>query len=169
MDLATRRGSKDGHIPTEKYYVVLVGPPHLKNVPFLNPAQYIDSSGVNRKMDKTSKIIDDCAKLMDQQKLGEEGRPLLFLLAAGFSSKIIIAELLQYKEESSNNHTQSFIDVGASLDGYVGVKSRDYNHPKRYCEEVIKNDDPKNRYHWMKKGVCEEKYWKDYNFTSSFD
>ena len=71
----------------------------FEEVPFLNPAHYIDSSGVNRNLGRTSEIIDDCAKLMDQQNLGKEVKPLMILLAAGFSSKIIIAELLQYKED----------------------------------------------------------------------
>ena len=149
------------------YTVVFVGPPHLKDVPFLNPSYHFESTGVNRNIKRTTMLTNQCKEVMDRQSLhvGED-RPVIFLLAAGFSSKIIIAKLLQYKHESKNNHTQSYIDVGASIDGYVGKHSRDYNSPERVCQGVIKYD-PINRYHWMKKGVCEEKYWKGYNFTSA--
>lgn len=147
----------------EDYNIILVGPSHLGGIPFLNPFKHFESSGVNRNMVKTADLASKCKELMDQQMSDGGGKPLMFLLAAGFSSKIIIADLLQYRDESNNHYTQSFIDIGASLDGYVGIHSRDYNSPKHYCEEVVKNDDPRNRYHWMKRGICEEKYWKDYN------
>lgn len=165
--VSNKKGIKGWSHYTDNYKLVLVGPLHLRSVPFLNPSHFVETAGVNRNLEKTSKVIDSCMKLIDEQNLGGiEYKPLMFIIAAGFSTKIIIAELLQYKEKSNNLYTQIFIDIGASLDGYVGVQSRDYNKSIRYCEEVIKND-PKNRYYWMKKGVCEEKFWKELNSTLS--
>jgi hypothetical protein len=161
------RGIKGWLYEIEDYSIILVGPSHLVDVPFLNPSVHFESSGVNRNLKKTSDLTSKCKKMMDQQIVEGGGKPLMFLLAAGFSTKIIIADLLQYREESRNHYIQSFIDIGASLDGYVGIHSRDYNSPNHYCAEVLKNDDPRNRYHWMKKGVCEKIYWKDYNSSTS--
>jgi hypothetical protein len=113
----------------------------------VNETVFIAANGAEFNNDRTDTVIRDCQETMN--KFSPE--PLLFLFAAGRSSKIIIADLVVGMADTDNIHT--FVDVGASLDGFAGKHSRDYNDPKKFCQLVRKND-PNNEQYWMKRGVC---------------
>jgi len=126
------------------YKTVLVGPKFLLGIPFINQTEYISSEGIERDVGKTDDVTQKIIKVMK----AHEPEPLLFLVSAGRSAKIIISDLI-----SRQDNIHSFIDTGASLDGWAGVHSRDYNNPATYCGKVLKRD-PERKDYWMKKGVC---------------
>ena len=160
-----------GWIPLmERYYAnrtILIGPSHLTDVPFLTDqlVAYISSDKIEHNISRTKKVVQQIIHSIENRQARnnvsssgndyeddeiDEEEPLLFLVAAGRSAKIIISDLI-----ARPNNTHSFVDVGSSLDAYVGKHSRDYNNPSVYCEKIMDRD-PTRLHYWMKKGVCKK-------------
>eukprot|EP01059_Diplonema_ambulator_P036317 TRINITY_DN9010_c0_g3_i1.p1 TRINITY_DN9010_c0_g3~~TRINITY_DN9010_c0_g3_i1.p1 ORF type:complete len:449 (+),score=72.25 TRINITY_DN9010_c0_g3_i1:65-1348(+) len=116
--------------------VVLIGPKHLdrmKTGDMFNIVNHIVVSGSGR-------LSDVMPALNEARNYAANRTNLVFLVAFGVHAKILIVQGTQMMP----GHT--FIDVGSSLDAYVGVRSRDYNRDlKRFCDGWPR---------WMGKGVC---------------
>eukprot|EP00854_Cymbomonas_tetramitiformis_P024313 gene24313-29538_t len=125
--------------------VVLIGPAHLKRVPVLKYAAHIETTGTESSSVARINFLIKKSVLISSQS----NTTTLFVLAAGWASKIIIAELCYLLPRDS------FIDVGSAFDGYAGVPSRDYNRDiKKYCIAVHgENSDPRDRL-WMRIDTC---------------
>jgi len=128
------------------YTIVLVGPSHLQGLPFLNVSAFVSTDGIEFDLAKTNAVTNQIQRLLTQHD--NKQKPILFLISAGRSTKIIMADLLSQQP----NNIHSFIDTGSSLDGYAGIQSRDYNDPLALCQNVPA---PQRNY-WMKPGVCDE-------------
>merc|ERR1740121_451310 len=123
--------------PTESFWaamqqgnrkVVLVGPVHLSKLRcMLKYVEYINIPLPVNSCDEVPKIVQQMADVSRKHS----GEKLLFVLAGGPYGKIIGYQAFQrlYTKDT-------IVEVGASLDGFAGRRSRDYNsNLKKFCEE----------------------------------
>eukprot|EP00038_Savillea_parva_P009485 m.183860 g.183860 ORF g.183860 m.183860 type:complete len:425 (-) comp15958_c0_seq1:84-1358(-) len=120
--------------------VIAVVPSHLRALPvWPKGTRFLDSPQGN----DIGKVILKITEVQDALKDSE--RPALVVFAAGISAKIMIVRL------TVSNPEHQYLDIGSVLDGYAGVKSRDYNDPKKYCGSIT---DANVRKQWFAPGVC---------------
>ncbi|CAJ1388216.1 unnamed protein product [Effrenium voratum] len=102
--------------------VVVLGPDHLRRLTkTLNIASFLDASNAADRVDElVTKMKAESAKWPKEN--------VVFLISGGFGGRLAV--LRAFKELGQKD---SFIDTGASLDGFAGVASRDFNDKARLC------------------------------------
>lgn len=120
--------------------VVLVGPAHLgKLQTMLNYTAHIE---VPLKTCWESR--DQITSRIKQESQRRPSENVVFLVAGGIAARSIM-----YHAFLMLGQKDTFIDVGASLDGFAGVVSRDYNvNISSYCTSYPE---------YCAKGVCHDK------------
>jgi len=114
--------------------VVAVGPTHLKKLQrTLNLADFIDAHDAAGR-------IDDLVYQMGNYSAQWPKENVVFLVSAGFGGR-----LAMYRSWKVLGHKDTFIDTGASLDGFAGVESRDSNDKEKMCMNLPE---------FMASGVC---------------
>ncbi len=141
-----------------KRTLVLVGPPHLRDIPLFKNSAFIDTFDPSHSLD-VDRVDVWFRELTTQTDLlepppgaGADSPGVLCIVAAGSLGKILMARLLEFVHDRN----WAIVDVGASLDGYVGVHSRDYNDPKEYCRKARENASEEEVRMWFATGLCEE-------------
>jgi len=143
----------DGYINVvreAKRKVILVGPPHVEGLPFIGHSAFVDAKGKGKggagAADSVVQRIFEIGDAFDE--------PPVVIMAAGMAAKTAILSA----QERINAKGWGLIDAGTTLDGYAGVKSRDYNDPRVYCQKSRERargaDDGVD--FWFAKGVCEK-------------
>lgn len=132
-------GRKRGVVPRLQHRtVVLVGPRHLGKLrTMLNYTQHIVVPHGNawEHRNELSRQVMEASK-------HHRDKNVVFLMAAGVATRPIAYAL--YKELGQKD---SFIDVGASLDTYAGVLSRDFSSLTALCRDYPEYAAP---------GVCDD-------------
>jgi len=128
--------------------VILVGPPHVSRIPFVKHDVFIDASNAASDEKRTREVIEqtiEAGEAMDE--------PPLVVACAGFVAKTMVMEM-----QTQVALGWGFLDVGTALDGYAGIKSRDYNDPAVYCRKARERqkgaDDGVD--FWFAPGVCDK-------------
>lgn len=143
----------DGYINVvreAKRKVILVGPPHVEGLPFIGHSAFVDASGKGMGGDGAADSV--------VQRIFEIGdafdEPPVVIMAAGMAAKTAILSA----QDRINSKGWGLIDAGTTLDGYAGVKSRDYNDPRVYCRKSRERarDEHDGVDFWFAKGVCEK-------------
>lgn len=133
-----------------KRKVILVGPPHVEGLPFIGHSAFVDASGKGMGGDGAADSV--------VQRIFEIGdafdEPPVVIMAAGMAAKTAILSA----QDRINFKGWGLIDAGTTLDGYAGVKSRDYNDPKIYCRKSRERarDAHDGVDFWFAEGVCEK-------------
>jgi len=141
-----------------KRTVVLVGPPHLRTIPLFKDAAFINT--LDPRVSQDVDWVDVWFRELTSQTELREPPPgaganspgVLCIVAAGPRAKILMARLLEFVHDRN----WAIVDVGASLDGYVGVHSRDFNDPKEICRKARENASEDEVRMWFATGLCEE-------------
>eukprot|EP01059_Diplonema_ambulator_P036316 TRINITY_DN9010_c0_g2_i1.p1 TRINITY_DN9010_c0_g2~~TRINITY_DN9010_c0_g2_i1.p1 ORF type:complete len:445 (+),score=90.36 TRINITY_DN9010_c0_g2_i1:89-1423(+) len=116
--------------------VVLIGPKQLEKITTGDMFNIVNHIYVPAQ----GRIFNVMPALNEAGNYAANRTNLVFLVAFGVHAKILIVQGTQMMP----GHT--FIDVGSSLDAYVGIRSRDYNRDlKKFCDGWPR---------WMGKGVC---------------
>ena len=103
--------------------VVVFGPPHLRKLSkTLNTASFLEAS-------EAADHVDELLRQMRRASARWPKENVVFLVSGGFGGRLAI--LKAFKELG---HKDSFIDTGASLDGFAGKESRSFNHRDRLCK-----------------------------------
>jgi hypothetical protein len=143
----------DGYVDAirkAKRKVILLGPPHVQNLPFIGQDAFVDASGAGGGGDG---VADGVIKTLFE--IGDAfDDPPVVIMTAGMAAKSAIL----LGQDRINFRGWGFIDAGTTLDGYAGVKSRDYNDPRKYCQksrERTRGDGDGVEF-WFAPGVCEK-------------
>lgn len=103
--------------------VVVIGPPHLRKLSkTLNTASFLEASNA-------ADHVDDLVRKMKHESSKWPQDNVVFLVSGGFGGRLAI--LKAFKDLGQKD---SFIDTGASLDGFAGEESRSFNHRGRLCK-----------------------------------
>lgn len=107
--------------------VSLVGPPHLgKLKSMLNYSSFVHVPSHSCWQER-----DRIAKEVLNVSAQHPGESVVFIVAGGVAGRTLI-----YRLHKTIGSKDSLIDVGASLDGFAGVGSRDYNRDlTRFCND----------------------------------
>ena len=145
-----------------KRTLVLVGPPHLRDIPLFEDAVSVNVHDPNMGQDR-DRVEAWLRELKAQADLLEPpfGRQtywnrlpgILCIVAAGPRGKVLMARLL---EKLVHGRGWAIDDVGASLDGYAGVHSRDFNDPFLLCQRARENASEEEIRLWFAPGWCEK-------------
>jgi len=125
---AKQGGRERGVLPLLQGRVVsLVGPPHLGKLgSMLNYSSFVHVPPHSCWQDR-GRIAKEVLNISAQHP----GESVVFIVAGGVAARTLI-----YRLHKSIGHKDSLIDVGASLDGFAGVGSRDYNRDlQRFCKD----------------------------------
>jgi len=122
--------------------IVLVSPVLVKDVPSVSRllVEHIPSDGA---------VGDNGAELLPKVRETSErypGEALLFLFEAGTPAKLVISEMAR------TTYKDIYIDMGTVLDGYAGLRSRDYNDPQMYCRKTRARNESVDD--WFRPNVC---------------
>eukprot|EP00440_Ansanella_granifera_P055655 gb/GFBE01060323.1/.p1 GENE.gb/GFBE01060323.1/~~gb/GFBE01060323.1/.p1 ORF type:complete len:416 (+),score=76.76 gb/GFBE01060323.1/:1-1248(+) len=102
--------------------VVVIGPPHLSKLDkTLNTAIFIDGTDAADKVSNLTAAIKESSAKWPHENV-------IFLVSAGFGGR-----LAMYRAWKELGKKDTFIDTGASLDGFAGVESREFNNKTRLC------------------------------------
>ena len=98
-------------------HVAVVGPDFAKGLKFLNYTDFIE---IGRSVEGDSSNVD---KIQSEVRRVSEStsRGVLFVVIAGSLSKVLITEAF-----STFASKDTFIDVGSAMDGYAGIKSKNF-------------------------------------------
>ncbi|KAJ9448189.1 hypothetical protein DIPPA_03918 [Diplonema papillatum] len=118
---------------------VIVGPAHLQKLgeynTMFNVVAFIQTPNAGGSYTHVPSLVTSMLSVQEKH-----GQGLIFLVAFGVPGKLVVI----HGYAAMPNCT--FVDVGASLDGYVGVQSRDYNRDRgRFCKSWSS---------WMIPGLC---------------
>lgn len=103
--------------------VVVIGPPHLRKLSkTLNTASFLEASNA-------ADHVDDLVRQMKHESSKWPRDNVVFLVSGGFGGRLAI--LKAFKDLGQKD---SFIDTGASLDGFAGEESRSFNQRGRLCK-----------------------------------
>eukprot|EP01063_Lacrimia_lanifica_P012275 TRINITY_DN1888_c0_g3_i1.p2 TRINITY_DN1888_c0_g3~~TRINITY_DN1888_c0_g3_i1.p2 ORF type:complete len:379 (+),score=70.47 TRINITY_DN1888_c0_g3_i1:125-1261(+) len=118
--------------------VVLVGPQHLAPLAQHNTMYNVVAHVVTPGKGASAHHVEELLGIFGECE-SRFGQGLMFLLEYSMGGKIAALHGMRRYP----NHT--YVDVGSSIDGYVGVQSRQHNKKKRIC---------KNTPSWTAPGVC---------------
>ncbi|CAE7632628.1 Ankrd28 [Symbiodinium pilosum] len=100
--------------------VVVVGPRHLQKLSHtLNTASFLEASNAADRVDSLVQKMR-----LESAKWPKEN--VVFLVSGGFGGRLAILKAFKHL-----GHKDSFIDTGASLDGFAGEESRSFNQRGR--------------------------------------
>ena len=145
-----------------KRTLVLVGPPHLRDIPLFKDAVFVNAHDPNmgRDPDRVEAWLRELKAQADlleppfgRQTYWNRLPGILCIVAAGPRGKVLMARLL---EEFAHGRGWAIVDVGASLDGYAGVHSRDFNDPFLLCQRARENASEEEIRLWFAPGWCEK-------------
>ena len=103
--------------------VVVVGPRHLQKLSHtLNTASFLEASNAADRVDSLVQKMR-----LESAKWPKEN--VVFLVSGGFGGRLAILKAFKHL-----GHKDSFIDTGASLDGFAGEESRSFNQRGRLCK-----------------------------------
>jgi len=147
------RGVEGWIIESKGRVVCLVGPNILDRLPFLNHSFFIQIP--EKGADTDTANVDIVLDQMKRVSVATPNEGVLFVLAAGRLSKVVITEAFAAFGKDS------FIDVGSALDGYAGKVKQGFIRGgiKHYCTSSARwvAPDGLDR-QWMAKGVCKESH-----------
>ena len=110
--------------------VILVGPNHIRNIPFIKHDVFIDATNVQKNNNKTKDLIRKVA--LEGTELSQKNNdPPVVILCSGIAAKTLVVVLRSFIDKG-----WQFIDVGTQLDGFGGKKSRDYINIPKMCKKV---------------------------------
>jgi len=109
--------------------IVLVGPKHLDYLGcMLDHEAFFEIPIPTKGCGDVDRLVP---QLVSYSKSKYPDDSVLFVVAGG-----AIGKMIAYKAFHSLNDKDVFVDVGATLDGYAGVPSRDYNiDSRKFCKE----------------------------------
>mmetsp|Transcript_4780 Transcript_4780/g.14269 ORF Transcript_4780/g.14269 Transcript_4780/m.14269 type:complete len:415 (-) Transcript_4780:79-1323(-) len=110
--------------------VILVGPNHIRNIPFIKHDVFIDATNVKTDNNKTKGLIRKVA-LEGTELSRKKNDPPVVILCSGLAAKTLVVVLRSFIDKG-----WQFIDVGTQLDGFGGKKSRDYINIPKMCKKV---------------------------------
>jgi len=145
-DMHRRNGVLGWIIESRGRHVAVVGPDFAKGLKFLNYTDFIE---IGRSVEGDSSNVD---KIQSEVRRVSEStsRGVLFVVIAGSLSKVLITEAF-----STFASKDTFIDVGSAMDGYAGIKSKNFINIDFYCKQTRTWQPPDGLVReWMKPGVC---------------
>jgi hypothetical protein len=130
------KAARDGKRP-----VVLVGPDHLSSLHCM--LDYVKHFRIPLPTKGCQDVEPLVNGIVELSQVSYSDESVLFVVAGAAIGKIVA-----YQAFKKLQHKDIFVDVGASLDAYAGVRSRDYNRDlTKYCRESKG---------WMAYDVCEQ-------------
>lgn len=151
--MATEDGIDGWLIASAGRPIVLVGPPHLRNLTFLNHSRFVQ---LPPRQSFGPEAVP--ALLASMRAAGEAIAPrdfacVIFAVAGGTMAKWLITAA--HGSPWARHHT--FLDIGSTFDGFVGRASRNYIDVKLLCEFSATArywQREWQRREWMAPGVC---------------
>eukprot|EP00316_Scyphosphaera_apsteinii_P012396 CAMPEP_0119336020 /NCGR_PEP_ID=MMETSP1333-20130426/90915_1 /TAXON_ID=418940 /ORGANISM="Scyphosphaera apsteinii, Strain RCC1455" /LENGTH=436 /DNA_ID=CAMNT_0007346723 /DNA_START=124 /DNA_END=1431 /DNA_ORIENTATION=+ len=120
--------------------VIIIGPRHLRKLSraMYNYSGFVET-GSGADFPQVLRAITDASTLVDQirQSTASPQATILFLVACGGPAKVFIA-LAHKGKHYKNLEGHVYVDVGSSLDAFVGTSSRDYNSASGYKNHLCK-------------------------------
>jgi len=148
--MATEDGLEGWLIASAGRPVVLVGPPHLAHLAFLNHSRFVELPP------RAAFGVAEMPAVLERMRDASRAFPsacVLFVVAGGTMAKPLVTAA----HLSDWGRKDSYIDIGSAFDGFVGRASRSYIDVKILCEFAAKARyvQPEWRQReWMSPGVC---------------